>query len=355
MKKTNMKALVLSGGSGTRLRPLTHTRSKQLVPLANKPILWYGIQAIIDAGIYDIGIIAGDKIEEVKESIGSGKQFIIDGLTSKEVEQTLNFTFIYQDKPAGLAHAVLCAKDFLSGSDFVMYLGDNLLLDGITSVADDFMVSDDAAAIILKEVKDPSMFGVAILDENNNVVRLVEKPKEYISNFALVGVYFFRSTIIQACENITPSERGELEITHAIQYLLDENKVVKANITKSKWLDTGKWQDLVEANKIVLENMFENNKLKSYDNKNIIQPAIVAESAIIENSVIGPNVSIGENCVVKNSRVENSVLMDGSKIVDVPYVNDSVLGNFAVLESSKEPTHKVIVGDHSIVRIHEEN
>ena len=341
-----MKALVLAGGSGSRLRPLTHTRSKQLVPLANRPIVWYGIQAIVDAGIEEIGIISGDKLSEVKESIGDGSQF---------GNPNVKFTFIYQENPDGLAHAVLCGKDFLGTDDFVMYLGDNLLLDGISEIVKDFKSGEQDSSIILKKVEDPSMFGVARMGTNNAVLELIEKPEEFISDLALVGVYLFRNSIMNACESIEPSPRGELEITDAIQYLLESGKFVKANITESIWLDTGKWQDLVEANICVLQKYMDekidlSTKAKVINSK-IIEPVIIEDSAIIENSVVGPYVSVGKNCTIINSKLESSVLMPESSVKNISFMKESILGYFATMESTEDDYAKVIVGDHSQINV----
>ena len=237
-----MKALVLSGGKGTRLRPITHTNAKQLVPIANKPILFYAIESIKEAGIKDIGVVVGDTKEEIKAALGNGSKWGV------------KITYIEQEAPLGLAHAVKISKGFINGDDFVMFLGDNLIKDGIVSLVDRFRKIRPASQILLARVAHPEQFGVAELKEGK-VLKLVEKPENPRSDLALVGVYMFDKSIFEAVENIKPSNRGELEITDAIQYLIDHKFTVHPHIIDGWWKDTGKLEDILEANRIILDSL----------------------------------------------------------------------------------------------------
>ncbi|MFN5873884.1 MAG: glucose-1-phosphate thymidylyltransferase, partial [Aphanizomenon sp.] len=281
-----MKALILSGGKGTRLRPLTYTGAKQLVPVANKPILWYGIEEMATAGITDIGIIISPETgEEVKKKTGNGEKFGV------------NITYILQEQPAGLAHAVQVARPFLKDSAFVMYLGDNLIQQGdLSSFLDKFTQQQPDALILLREVTNPSAFGVAKVDENGRVLQLIEKPKIPPSNLALVGVYFFLPIIYDAISLIKPSARGELEITDAIQCLIDQKKEVLAYNLDGWWLDTGKKDDLLEANRLILDTYLKKSILSDIDSKTQItgRVQIGTESQIINCTIRGP-VIIGNN------------------------------------------------------------
>ena len=238
-----MKALVLSGGSGTRLRPITHTSAKQLLPVANKPVLFYGLEAIVEAGVTEVGIVVGDTAPAIEAAVGDGSAF------------GFHATYIKQDAPLGLAHAVLVAREFLGDDDFVMYLGDNFIVGGITGLIDEFRAARPDTQIMLTRVSNPRAFGVAELDANGRVVRLEEKPREPKSDLALVGVYMFTPTVHEAVAALKPSWRGELEITEAIQWLLDAGREVRSTVITGYWKDTGNVDDMLEVNRLVLETI----------------------------------------------------------------------------------------------------
>ena len=349
-----MKALILSGGHGTRLRPLTYSQQKQLIPVANKPVLFYAIEDVIEAGIREIGIITGPNREQVIETVNS-------------VDWDADITFIHQGDPKGLAHAILVAEEFLSDDEFVMYLGDNILKDGIVEHARKFRELDPDALILLTEVEEPQRFGVAELDESGRVRRLVEKPKVPPSNYALVGVYFFKPVIIEACKNIKPSWRNELEITDAIQWLIDNGYMVEASIVKGWWKDTGKPEDILEANRLVLDEIeteikgtLENSKVigrvvvgeGSIIRNSIVKgPCIIGKNCEIENSYIGPYTSIGNSCRVIGTEIEDSVIMEGSKIINAGRIIESLIGKEVTIQrgDSKPTGQRFVVGDNSSI------
>jgi glucose-1-phosphate thymidylyltransferase len=351
-----MKALVLSGGAGTRLRPITHTSAKQLVPVANKPILDFGLEAIRDAGITDVGIIVGDTHAEIEAHVGDGARF---GLT---------VTYIRQAAPLGLAHAVLTAADWLGDDDFVMYLGDNLIAGGITDFVRQFEQRRPAAQILLARVRDPERFGVAELDARGHVVRLVEKPDDPPSDLALVGVYLFSSRILDAARAITPSRRGELEITDAIQWLIDEDGAVHCQVIGGWWKDTGKLEDLLEANRIVLDTI-ERSIEGDVDTDSEVQgrvvvekgarvvgsfirgPAVIGADTVLTGSFVGPYTSIGAGCSIAGSEIEHSVVLEGASIHDIGRMEDSLVGKRThVNRSQRRPrAHRLMLGDHSRV------
>lgn len=353
-----MKALVLSGGEGTRLRPITHTSAKQLVPVANKPVLFYGIEAIKEAGIEDIGVIVGATELEIKAALGDGDRWGV------------NFTFIKQDQPLGLAHAVKIAADFLGEDSFVMYLGDNLIIDGIKSLVDEFREKKPNAEILLAHVKEPERFGVAEL-EDGKVKRLIEKPKEPPSDLALVGVYMFDSSIIKAVNAIEPSWRGELEITDAIQYLVEHGYEVLPHVIDGWWKDTGRLEDMLEANRIVLDSLepvqegFVDSESQIIGKVVISQgaeiinsivrgPSIIGEKTKIINSYIGPFTSIYYDVLVKDSEIEHSIVLECSTITDLgARIEDSLIGkNVEVTKSPIKPkAYRFMLGDNSKVGI----
>lgn len=356
-----IKGLILSGGKGTRMRPITYTRAKQLIPIANKANLVYVVEDLVEAGIRDIGIIISPETgEEVKAALGDGSHW------------QARFTFIEQCKPSGLAHAVTTAKDFLGSSPFLMYLGDNLLSGGIAHLIDEFKAKKPSAVVLLTPVDDPAQFGVAELDAQGNVVRLIEKPKVPPSNLALVGVYLFQPVIHEIIDTIQPSWRGEYEITDAIQGLIDRKLPVLAHKVHGWWKDTGKPEDLLDANRLVLSNLTRNiqGELDGSDvvgevvieagasvvRSTIRGPAHIAADASIEESYIGPYTSIGIKTRVINSEVEYSILMDNALVLNLPYRMDaSIIGQGVQVEGGgnkhRKHTIQLVLGDRSQVKL----
>ncbi len=354
-----MKGLILAGGAGTRLRPITYTSAKQLVPVANKPILFYGIEDMAAAGITDIGMIVGDTRAEIEEAVGDGSRFGVD------------VTYIPQEAPLGLAHCVLIAHDFLGADNFVMYLGDNMLQQGLVEFVHRFesFRSDGrnpAAQILLCKVPDPHRFGVAEIDADGHVVRLVEKPLHPPSDLALVGVYLFTPAIHEAVRAIAPSDRGELEITDAIQWLIAEGLPVLHEELRGWWLDTGKKDPLLESNRRVLETLEPNvagkiDETSQVDGKVVIEkgaelvnshvrgPAIVGENTRLLDTYVGPFTAIARDCEIIDAELDHSVILEGCRIVGVHRLTDSLLGrNVEVIRSGQRPrATRLMVGDHS--------
>lgn len=358
-----MKGLILSGGKGTRLRPLTYTSAKQLVPVANKPVLFFGIESIVAAGITELGIVVGDTKDEIKAAVGDGSQF------------GAQVTYIEQDAPRGLAHAVMIAEDFIGDDSFVMYLGDNLIAGGITSLVEEFQELGCNSEILLAEVPNPQQFGVAELTADGRVERLVEKPAEPRSNLALVGVYMFDSKIFESVHRIKPSARGELEITDAIQDLIDRGLTVHPHKVQGWWKDTGKLEDMLEANHIVLESMniprgrktdedgadgnrIEGRVLLGKDvelNDCVVRgPAVIGDGARLSHTFVGPYTSIGEGCRLSHCEIENSIVLAGSEIDDVPLrIDGSLIGrNVRIARTDIKPkAYRFMLGDNSEVGI----
>jgi glucose-1-phosphate thymidylyltransferase len=353
-----MKALILAGGAGTRLRPITHTRAKQLVPVANTPILFYGIEAMVGAGITEIGVITGDTGPEVRAALGDGGRF------------GASITYLPQEAPLGLAHCVLIARDFLGDDDFVMYLGDNLLEQDLGAFVSAFEAARSGteppvAQILLKQVPDPHRFGIASLDGDGHVVALVEKPEDPPSDLALVGVYLFDPTIHEAVRAIAPSARGELEITDAIQWLIDRGHRVRTELLTGWWIDTGKLTPLLEANRLLVEKLAPRldgkiDELSTIDGRVVVEagsevvnstirgPAAIGANTRVVDSFIGPFTALGSNCEIVNSEIEHSVVMDDSKVLDIPRLEDSLIGREAlVARSHRRPRAlRLMVGDH---------
>jgi glucose-1-phosphate thymidylyltransferase len=354
-----MKALVLSGGSGTRLRPITHTSAKQLVPVANKPVLFYGLEAIAEAGVTDVGIIVGDTAPAIEAAVGDGSKFGI------------KVTYIKQDAPLGLAHAVLIAKEFLGDDDFVMYLGDNFIVGGITGIVEEFAAHRPEAQIMLTRVSDPRSFGVAELDETTGRVKnLVEKPKQPKSDLALVGVYLFTPAIHEAVASLKPSWRGELEITEAIQWLLDHGRTVSSTTITGYWKDTGNVTDMLEVNRLVLEGIEPRIDGQVDDDceiigrvvvetgalvcsSRIVGPAIIGAGSKIIGSYIGPFTAIDDSCSVHESEIEYSIVLSNASIKGVRRIEASLIGHYAdVTPAPRVPrAHRLVLGDHSKVQI----
>jgi glucose-1-phosphate thymidylyltransferase len=354
-----LKGLILSGGAGTRLRPITHTSAKQLVPVANKPVLFYGIEALVEAGISEIGvIIAPETGEEIRQAAGDGSAF------------GASITYIEQEAPLGLAHALLTAEQFLADSPFVMYLGDNLLRDGIVELVDAFRRNEPDALILLTAVEDPSSYGVAELN-GDRVVRLVEKPEDPPSDLALVGVYMFTPSIFDAARSIEPSARGELEITDAIEALIQSDSRVEPHIVRGWWKDTGKLEDMLEANRLVLEDIEQRiegelDAGSRVEGRVVVEagarlegtivrgPAIIGAGARISDSYIGPYTAIDRDVVITGSEVEHSIVLSGSSIRDLhARMEASLLGkNVSLSRSEGMPkTLRFLVGDNADISI----
>ncbi len=355
-----MKALILSGGKGTRLRPLTYTTAKQLVPVANKPILGYVIDHIKDAGIKDLGvIISPDTGDEVRRYVDGGKKW------------GMRVTFIPQAEPLGLAHAVTTARDFLKDDDFVMYLGDNLMRHGVTDALKKFREESPKALIFLKEVDNPAQFGVAKLDRKGNILKLIEKPKRPPSNLALVGVYVFSREIHDAISRIKPSFRGELEITDAIQELIHMGYEVRSEILSGWWLDTGKKDSILQANTVVLDEYIKRDIRGSVDGKSQVTgrvtidsgavvknsiirgPVIIGKEAEISQSFIGPFTSIGDGVAILNSVVEHSVVLNNASLSGIERLEDSLIGkNSKVMKTdAHHKALRLMVGDDSVIEV----
>jgi glucose-1-phosphate thymidylyltransferase len=353
-----MRALVLAGGTGTRLRPITHTSAKQLLPVANKPVLFYGLEAIADAGITDVGLVVGDTAAAIEAAVGDGSKFGIRA------------TYIRQEAPLGLAHAVLVARDFLGDDDFVMYLGDNFIVGGITALVEEFGGARPDAQIMLTKVSDARDFGVAELDSDGRVIGLEEKPRQPKSDLALVGVYMFTPTVHEAVRQLKPSWRGELEITEAIQWLLDHGKPVHSTTITGYWKDTGNVTDMLEVNRLVLESVEPRldgtvgrdceiigrvvvEPGAQVSGSRIVGPAIIGAGTKVTGSYVGPYTAVGTDCEIDSSEIEYSILLSGVSVRGVRRIQASLIGNDAeVTPAPPVPrVHRLILGDHSKVQI----
>jgi glucose-1-phosphate thymidylyltransferase len=360
----SLKGLILSGGKGTRLRPITHTSAKQLVPVANKPVLFYGIEAMAAAGVSEIGIIiAPETGEEIRAAAGDGERFGV------------RIEYIVQDEPLGLAHAVLTAEPFLGDSPFVMYLGDNLLQGGISDLVSAFREHEPDALILLTPVPDPQNYGVAELStapagKVGSVQRLVEKPAQPATDLALVGVYMFTAGIHDAARAIEPSARGELEITDAIQRLVDSGQRVEPHIVRGWWKDTGRLEDMLEANRLILDNLSERLDGELIDSRvdgrvvieagarlertSVRGPAIIGAGAVLRDCYIGPYTAVGESCRIAGAEVEHSILLAGSSVCDLDgRMESSLLGrNVTIRRGDRQPrAYRFMVGDNSDISI----
>ena len=354
----DLKGLILSGGKGTRLRPITHTRAKQLVPVANKPVLFYGLEAMAEAGIRDVGIIVAPETgDEIRTAVGDGSRF------------GLELTYVEQNEPLGLAHAVLTAEEFLGQSPFVMYLGDNLLRDGIRDLVDTFRAEQPDALILLTPVPDPEHYGVAEL-EDGRVARLIEKPEQPSTDLALVGVYMFTPSVFDAARAIEPSGRNELEITDAIQWLVNRGLRVDPHIVHGWWKDTGQVQDMLEANRLILDDLEERLEGELVESRvegrvviekgallqrtTVRGPAIVGAGSRISDAYIGPYTAIGDDVVIDRAELEHSIVLAGSSLRDLQgRLEASLIGrNVRIARSPELPrAYRFVVGDNAEIAI----
>ncbi len=373
-----MKALVLAGGRGTRLRPITHTSAKQLVPVANKPVLFYGLEAIRDAGITEVGIIVSDPREMLKPDHRTGEMVTVMVNGQAEIRAAvgdgakfgLNVTYIEQEAPLGLAHAVKIAESYMAGAPFMMYLGDNLIKDGVTPFVREFEAEKPDAQILLAHVKNPQEFGVAVLD-GDRVALLEEKPKSPKSDLALVGVYLFSSCIFEAVNAIEPSKRGELEITDAIQWLITHGKRVHSHVIHGWWKDTGKVEDMLEGNRVVLGSL-ETKIEGSVDSATVIEgrvaigkgaviersrlrgPLVIGENARVVDAYVGPFTSVADGVEIVHSEIEHSIVLERSRILHVTQrIESSLIGKDVVVCASetRPRTHRLMLGDSSRVEL----
>ncbi len=353
-----MKGLILSGGHGVRLRPLTYSQQKQLIPVANKPILFYCIEDLINAGIHDIGIIVGPNKEQVMETV-------------RKVEWDARIEFIFQDAPRGLAHAVKISQDFVGSDNFIMYLGDNLLKGGSVDFVRDFTEAKVDASLLLTEVEDPTQYGVALVDEQKKViVKLVEKPKNPPSNLSIVGIYGLTPLIFTAIDHISPSWRGELEITDALHWLIENGYKVRYDMVRGWWKDTGKTEDILDANRLILDTIVEKNlgtiesgTLRgrvSIGKNTVIRgdpviegPAIIGDDCTISASRIGPYTSIGNGSTLTSADIENSIVLDGATLENVDRISESLIGKNVTIRRNDARTggKKFVLGDSSQVML----
>jgi glucose-1-phosphate thymidylyltransferase len=353
-----LKGLVLSGGKGSRLRPFTYTNAKQLVPLANKPVIFYTIEQLVESGITDIGIVIGDTGEQVKAAVGDGSKF---GCT---------ISYIQQDAPLGIAHGVAVARDFLGDSRFVLYLGDNFLMGGIRSYVETFQANDCASQILLHPVANPEAFGIAAMD-GDRVVRIVEKPKEPMGNLAVIGIYMFSPAVHEVISRLTPSWRNELEITDAIQGLIDGGMRVDAGVLDRYWIDTGKMDDMLNANRMVLSTIAHRIDGSVDEKTRIHEPVVIEPGAVVEDCVLrgpliigrdarvtasylGPNTAIDARCVIKGCRIEDSMIMEDTRLEDLHWpIVKSMIGRHVELigGSSAAGNYSLTLGDHSRIEM----
>lgn len=354
-----MKGLVLSGGKGTRLRPLTYTGAKQLVPVANKPVLFYALEDLVEAGITDIAVVISPETgEQVKQAVGDGSRF------------GAHVSYILQPQPLGIAHGIKIAHDFIGDNPFILFLGDNFIRGGIVPQVAAFHAQAMDAQIILYEMQDPSSMGVAVLDSEGRVTCVVEKPKQFLSPYAVIGIYMFGACVFDAVNNIKPSARGELEITDTIQYLIDTGHNVRAHKLNEPWIDTGRIGDMLEANRLVLdiaparnEGTLEHSTLEGrvviekgarLVNSRVRGPAIIGERTLVENAFVGPYTAINHDCVIRDCEIEHSIILEYSRLEELhTRIADSLIGRNVQIARAEGPsrTIKLMLGDHSQVGI----
>ncbi|MFD7923245.1 glucose-1-phosphate thymidylyltransferase [Streptomyces sp. NPDC059740] len=353
-----MKALVLSGGSGTRLRPLSYSMPKQLIPIAGKPVLEHVLENVRALGVTEVGVVVGDWADQITAELGDGARL------------GMRLTYIRQHEPLGLAHCVRLARPFLGDEDFVMYLGDNMLPEGVSDVARDFRATRPAAQVVVHQVEDPSAFGVAVVDAKGAVCHVVEKPRTPVSDLALVGVYFFTSAIHRACASVPTGLRGELEITDAIQWLLTHGAEVRASRHLGYWRDTGRVEDVLHCNRRlmsairpeVLGERAAGSELVGLvrveagarvTRSRVEGPAIIGAGTVVEDSHLGPYTALGEGCTVRDTRMCDSILLDGARVEGVRGLHGSLIGRGAVVGTGGEPDpyHRLVVGDHARIKV----
>lgn len=353
-----MKALVLSGGSGTRLRPFSYSMPKQLIPIANRPVLEHVLEDIRNLGVTEVGIIVGGWAQQIADVIGDGSRL------------GMKVTYIPQDEPLGLAHCVTLGRSFLGDDDFVMYLGDNMLPEGTADIAQEFLAHRPAAQVVVHKVADARAFGVAELDHEGRVERLVEKPQEPKSDLALIGVYFFTPAIHTAVSSIQPSARGELEITDAIQWLLTHGAEVKASEYHGYWKDTGRAEDVLDCNRQLLMGLSPevagevdsgselSGLVRIEPGARVVRsrvqgPVVIGADTLVEDSVVGPDTSIGEGCTLRESRIRDSIVLAGATISHVPGIHGSLIGRNATVDAgaAPDPSHRLVVGDHTRIEV----
>jgi glucose-1-phosphate thymidylyltransferase len=358
LRRALMKALVLAGGLGSRLRPFSHSMPKQLIPIANKPVLAHVMDQLRDMGVTQVGLVVGSRGQDIVAALGDGSALGVQ------------ITYIPQDEPRGLAHCVRIARDFLGeDDDFVMYLGDNMLVDGVGDLAEDFRSRRPAAQVVVRKVADPRAFGVAEVDENGRVLRLVEKPEVPRSDLAVIGVYFFTPAIHEAVAAIGPSTRGELEITDALQWLIASGADVQARVYPGFWKDTGRVEDVLDCNRDLLDRL-DRSVLGDVDARSeligavvvergarvvrsrIVGPAIIGVGSVVEDSHVGPHTAIGRGCRLRGAGVEYSIMLDGAAVDRVSGVRGSLIGRDATVSSAVPDDHyRLVVGDHSSVEV----
>jgi glucose-1-phosphate thymidylyltransferase len=357
-KVSTLKGLILSGGKGSRLRPFTYTSAKQLVPIANKPVLFYAIEQLVECGIRDIAIVVGDTADQIRAAVGDGAAF------------GANVEYIEQDAPLGIAHAVKIARDFMGGAPFVLYLGDNFLIGGVKSFVDGFRENGANCQILLHPVENPEAFGIAEFVDGR-LTRIVEKPSSPPSNLAVIGIYMFDKHVFEAVERIKPSARGELEITDTIQYLIDKGLNVQAEVLDRYWIDTGKMDDILEANRVVLQSLPASNRGEVDERSRVYEPVILEEGARVTNSVlrgpliigadtevvdsfIGPSTAINHHCRLKGVRVGGSIILENTIIEDIHWpIEHSLIGRYVTLRGGQAVggSYSLTLGDHSQIEM----